>query len=143
MQEYTIHQMAEIMASKVFDSDKISQTPFLEWDGRSEIDCQEIEKLFYSYNFAEMADKPLTVAGKLRINKQIDLFQRFKKKERLTGRVLISLLFFFAAMLFLFINGIVGSLYFYSSVVILYLFSINYPVVIRKKVRRYRYITLH
>lgn len=142
MQNQNIDELAVIIAKKKFDPNQVSETPFVEWNGRSEVDCSDIEKLYLSYNFADMADKGTSAHKLKKITDQIILFQRYKKRQNQIARILFSLLIAFIIVLIMFFQQILSSYVFYISIVIFYLFSINYPVLIRRKVRKYRFLNL-
>jgi len=85
MQNHNIYELAAIIAGKEFEPSKVSLTPFIEWNGRSEVDCSDIEKLYLSYDFADMPDK-VTSAYKLKkitaLNDIQNNFDRFNCSYR-------------------------------------------------------------
>jgi len=137
-----ISEMAILIAQKEFEPERISQTPFLDWNGRESVDCSDIEKLYLSYDFSAMPNRVISSMKTGKIAKQVQNYLLYKKKQNQISRILISLLIFFILTLFLFAQGVVSNYFFYSTVVFLYLFSINYPAFIRKRLRKSRYVDL-
>jgi len=137
-----ISEMAILIAQKEFEPERISQTPFLDWNGRESVDCSDIEKLYLSYDFSAMPNRVISSMKTGKIAKQVQNYLLYKKKQNQISRILISLLIFFIVTLFLFAQGVVSNYLFYSTVVFLYLFSINYPAFIRKKLSKSRYVDL-
>ena len=91
------------------------------------------EEYFIYYEDVELCYK---------IKNQLQNYFLYKTKQNRISRLLLSMMLLFVVILLLFAEGIVSNYFFYSSVVVLYLVSINYPVVIRKKLRKYRFIDL-
>lgn len=137
-----ISEMAILIAQKEFEPERISQTPFLDWNGRESVDCSDIEKLYLSYDFSAMPNRVISSLKTGKIAKQVQNYILYKKKQNQISRILISLLILFIVTLFLFAQGVVSNYLFYGTVVFLYLFSINYPAFIRKRLRRSRYLDL-
>jgi len=142
MNKENINNWALSIAQKEFDKSKISKTQFLEWNGSEAVDCSEIEKLYLSYDFEAMQNKVISPVKINKIKNQLQNYFLYKTKQNRISRLLLSMMLLFVVILLLFAEGIVSNYFFYSSVVVLYLVSINYPVVIRKKLRKYRFIDL-
>lgn len=142
MNKENIYNWALLIAQKEFDNSKISNTQFLDWNGSEFVDCSEIEKLYLSYDFEAMQNRLISPVKINKIKNQLQNYFLYKTKQNRISRLLLSMMLLFVVTILLFAEGIVSNYFFYSSVVILYLVSINYPVLIRKKLRKHRFIDL-
>ncbi|MBN1969507.1 MAG: hypothetical protein JXR48_06865 [Candidatus Delongbacteria bacterium] len=133
--EIDIRTAYYIMKSRVFDSEKISDSFFLEWDGISDIDYNDILRVFHSYEFDKMEKKSKVQSDK----NELKRYLLFKKISEMTPYFYI---FFFLILIFTIAYGNSNSTTSWSIIILLYLIIINLPVYLRKKALKYRSISI-